>query len=109
MKLEFVPKFITLLAGAVVSVITIAKDMDATYSLELLLATLIIFYIIGLITEKIIRKVMDGNMFVKEQDAQNEESDTSKNPEDSEKEEASNKEKLSGKEKSSNKEKEKDE
>lgn len=67
MKLEFVPKFITLLAGAVVCVITIAKDMDVTYSLELLLATLIIFYIIGLIAKKIIQKVIDGNMFVKQQ------------------------------------------
>lgn len=67
MKLEFVPKFIMLLAGAVVSIITIINDMDVTYSLELLLATLIIFYIIGLITKKIIQKVMESNMFVKQQ------------------------------------------
>ena len=65
MKLEFVPKFITLLAGAIVSIITIVEDMDVTYSLELLLATLIIFYIIGLIAKKIIQKVIEGNMFVK--------------------------------------------
>lgn len=65
MKLEFIPKFITLLAGAIVSIITIVEDMDVTYSLELLLATLIIFYIIGLIAKKIIQKVIEGNMFVK--------------------------------------------
>ena len=65
MKLEFVPKFITLLAGAIVSIITIVEDMDVTYSLELLLATLIIFYIIGFISKKIIQKVIEGNMFVK--------------------------------------------
>ncbi|MCD7825312.1 MAG: hypothetical protein LUH14_05045 [Clostridiaceae bacterium] len=65
MKLEFIPKFITLLAGAIVAVITIVKDMDTTYSLELLLATLIIFYIIGLIAKKIIQKVLEGNMFVR--------------------------------------------
>ena len=64
-KLEFIPKFITLLAGAIVSIITIVEDMDVTYSLELLLATLIIFYIIGLIAKKIIQKVIEGNMFVK--------------------------------------------
>lgn len=65
MKLEFVPKFVTLLAGAIVSVITIVEDMDVTYSLELLLATLVIFYIIGVIAKKIIQKVIEGNMFVK--------------------------------------------
>ena len=52
MKLEFIPKFIMLLAGAVVSILTIVKEMDVTYSLELLLATLVIFYIIGLIAKK---------------------------------------------------------
>lgn len=72
MKLEFVPKFIMLLAGAVVSIITIVNEMDVTYSLELLLATLIIFYIIGLITKKIIQKVMESNMFVKQQTEESE-------------------------------------
>lgn len=74
MKLEFIPKFVTLLAGAVVCIITIAKDMDVTYSLELLLGTLIIFYIIGIIAKKIIQRVIDGNMFVKQQ------KDTIENP-----------------------------
>ena len=72
MKLEFVPKFIMLVAGAVVSIITIVNEMDVTYSLELLLATLIIFYIIGLITKKIIQKVMESNMFVKQQTEESE-------------------------------------
>lgn len=67
MKLEFIPKFIMLLAGAVVSIITIIKDMDVTYSLALLLATLVIFYIIGLIAKKIIRKTIEGNMFKRQQ------------------------------------------
>lgn len=70
MKLEFIPKFITLLAGAVVCIITIVNDMDTVYSLELLLATLVIFYIIGLIAKKIIQKVIEGNMFVKQQDSE---------------------------------------
>lgn len=68
MKLEFIPKFITLLAGAIVCIITIVNDMDTVYSLELLLATLVIFYIMGVIAKKIIQKVIEGNMFVKQQD-----------------------------------------
>ena len=68
MKLDFIPKFFTLLAGAVICIVTIVNDMDTTYSLELLLATLIIFYIIGLIAKKIIQKVVEGNMFVKRHD-----------------------------------------
>jgi len=68
-KLAFIPKFIMLLAGAVVGIITIVNDMDTTYSLELLLATLVIFYIIGLIAKKIIQTVLEGNMFVRQQKA----------------------------------------
>lgn len=67
MKLEFIPKFIMLLAGAIVSIITIVKDMDVTYSLALLLATLVIFYIVGLIAKKIIQKTVEGNMFKRQQ------------------------------------------
>ena len=54
MKAEFIPKVITLLAGAVVCIVAIVKQMDVTYSLEVLLATLIVFYIIGIIAQKII-------------------------------------------------------
>ena len=57
MKAEFIPKVITLLAGAVVCIVAIVKQMDVTYSLEVLLATLIVFYIIGIIAQKIILKV----------------------------------------------------
>ena len=67
MKLECIPKFIMLLAGAIVSIITIVKDMDVTYSLALLLATLVIFYIVGLIAKKIIQKTVEGNMFKRQQ------------------------------------------
>ena len=68
MKAEFIPKFIMLLAGAIVCIITIVNGTDVTYSLEMLLATLIIFYIIGLIVKKIVVKVLEGNMFVKKTD-----------------------------------------
>lgn len=65
MKAEFIPKVITLLAGAVVCIVSIVKQMDVTYSLEVLLATLIIFYIIGVIAQKIILKVEQSNRFIR--------------------------------------------
>ena len=66
MKTEYIPKVSTLLAGAVVCIISIVRHMDTTYSLEILLAALIIFYIIGCITRRIIEKVMTSNRFIKE-------------------------------------------
>ncbi len=66
MKTEYIPKVITLLAGAVVCIVSIINHMDTTYSLEVLLAALIIFYIIGCVTRRIIEKVITGNRFVKE-------------------------------------------
>lgn len=66
MKTEYIPKVITLLAGAVVCIVSIVRHMDTTYSLEILLAALIIFYVIGCIARKIIEKVMTSNRFIKE-------------------------------------------
>lgn len=66
MKTEYIPKIITLLAGAVVCIISIIKGMDTTYSLEILLAVLIIFYIIGCIVKKVIELVLTSNRFMKE-------------------------------------------
>ena len=34
MKIDFIPKFVMLLAGAIICIITIVNDMDTTYSLE---------------------------------------------------------------------------
>ncbi len=66
MKTEYIPKIITLLAGAVVCSISIIKGMDTTYSLEILLAVLIVFYIIGCIVKKVIELVLTSNRFMKE-------------------------------------------
>lgn len=66
MKSDYIPKIITLLAGAVVCIVTIVKDMDVTYSLEILLATLIIFYIIGLIAKKIFQKIEHSNRIIQQ-------------------------------------------
>lgn len=65
MKAEFIPKFIMLLAGAIVCIITIVNGTDVTYSLEMLLATLIIFYIIGLIVKKVVVKYMKAICLLK--------------------------------------------
>lgn len=78
-----------LLAGAVVCIITIVNGTDVTYSLELLLATLIVFYIIGLIAKKIIQKVLEGNMFVKQEEEASKNIDVAAS-EDSNKENADN-------------------
>ncbi len=66
MKTEYIPKVITLLAGAVVCIVSIVRHMDTTYSLEILLVALIIFYIIGCLARHIIERVMVSNRFVKE-------------------------------------------
>ncbi len=66
MKTEYIPKIITLLAGAVVCIISIVRHMDVTYSLELLLAVLILFYIIGCLARRIIDKTIAGNSVIKQ-------------------------------------------
>ena len=78
MKTEYIPKVITLLAGAVVCIVSIVRHMDTTYSLEVLLAALIIFYIIGCIARRIIEKVMTSNRFIKEvtEDLEKEQTDS---------------------------------
>ena len=66
MKTEYIPKVITLLAGVVVCIISIVRHMDTTYSLEILLAALLIFYVIGCIARRIIERVMTSKRFIKE-------------------------------------------
>lgn len=67
MKSEYIPKVITLLAGAVVCIISIVRDMNVTYSLEVLLVTLILFYIIGCVAQKIIMRVERSNRFIQQE------------------------------------------
>lgn len=67
MKSEYIPKVITLLAGAVVSIILIIRDTSVTYSLEVLLATLVIFYIVGILAQQIILRVEKSNHFIQQQ------------------------------------------
>ena len=72
-KTEYIPKFIMLLAGAIVCIVSIVKHMDTTYSLEILLAVLIVFYLIGVLARLIIEKVMVSNRFLKEKSDEPEE------------------------------------
>ena len=67
MKSEYIPKVITLLAGAVVSIILIIRDTNVTYSLEVLLATLVIFYLFGLLAQYVIMRVEKSNHFIQQQ------------------------------------------
>ena len=98
MKTEFIPKVITLLAGAVVCIVTVIKDIDTTTALEYLLATLIIFFILGNIAKFIIEKVIAGNSVIKknsddlDEDAENTEDTNSNESDDDSESEEENKE-----------------
>lgn len=58
MKDKMVPRVLMLAAGAITGVICIYHGFQTLYSLKLLLAVLLIFYFLGLIAEKLYRKVM---------------------------------------------------
>lgn len=93
MKTEYLPKIVTLLAGAIVCIISIVKQMDTTYSLAILLAVLIIFYIVGCIARRIIENVMISNRFMKEQAEESEEEEDSDGNEEIEESEPETEEK----------------
>lgn len=94
MKTEYIPKIVTLLAGAIVCIISIVKQMDTTYSLAVLLAVLVIFYIIGCIARRIIENVMISNRFMKEQSEDEQGEEGSEAEEDGDESEVSSEEKM---------------
>lgn len=59
MQSRYIPAVTMLSAGAVVSIFCIVKKVDVLYSLKLLLAMLILFYLIGLIAKRIIGKIQE--------------------------------------------------
>lgn len=67
MKSEYIPKVITLLAGAVVSIVLIIRDTNVTYGLEILLATLVIFYLFGILAQQVILRVEKSNHFIQQE------------------------------------------
>lgn len=86
MKTEFIPKFITLLAGAVISIVCIVKDVEVTRALEILLSTLILFYIIGCLVRRLIERVLISNSVLrKEIDKQTDEDIEAEDKEESDK------------------------
>lgn len=58
MKIRYIPAGITLVAGAITSLICVMRNYDVIYSMEVLLVVLIIFALIGMKTQKIIMNVM---------------------------------------------------
>lgn len=63
MRNRYIPAFTMLSAGAIVSIFCIIKKMDVLYSLKLLLAMLIVFYLIGLVAKKVIGKIQEEAEF----------------------------------------------
>ena len=63
MRNRYIPAFTMLSAGAIVSIFCIVKKMDVLYSLKLLLAMLIVFYLIGLIAQRVIGKIQEEAEF----------------------------------------------
>lgn len=98
MKTDFIPKVITLLAGAVISIVCVITDIEVTRALEILLATLLVFYIIGCLVRRLIEKVIISNSVLRneidketEEDidaGQKQQTDSEKEQFDSEKEQS---------------------
>jgi flagellar biosynthesis/type III secretory pathway M-ring protein FliF/YscJ len=53
-----------LLAGTVTCIISLIKSFNMTYTLELLLGVLVVFYIIGLIARKLINNIITTDLEV---------------------------------------------
>jgi hypothetical protein len=63
MKMEFIPKFVMLLAGTVVCAVLIFKQVilgekDITSDLAILLGVLLVFYWIGCLVRKLLEKII---------------------------------------------------
>lgn len=67
MQARYIPAIVMLIAGALTCIITAIKHYDVVYSLELLLAVLLIFYVIGLIAKHIILKTIQNSPVTKEE------------------------------------------
>jgi hypothetical protein len=83
------PAAIMLIAGAITSIISIIQKFDVLYGLEVLLGSLVLFYLIGLAAQKIILSVINTDKKKKmEEEAlqENEEENLSEEQEKSEEE-----------------------
>lgn len=68
MKIRYIPAGIVLVAGAITCLICLMRDMDVTYSLELLLIVLLIFTVIGMKAQSIILSVMHEQKMEEEEE-----------------------------------------
>lgn len=58
MKERYIPAFIMLVAGTIVSIINIMNKAEPVAGLRRLLLVIVIFYIIGLIVRAVIKKIL---------------------------------------------------
>lgn len=58
MKDRYIPPFITLLAGAITSIINIINKVELVTGLKRLLLVIVIFYFVGLIAKAIFRMAL---------------------------------------------------
>jgi ATP/ADP translocase len=58
MRERYIPAFIMLIAGTVTSIINMLQKIELVTGLQRLLLVLIIFYMIGLIAKRIIKKAI---------------------------------------------------
>ncbi|HEX3022337.1 MAG TPA: hypothetical protein VHP81_08090 [Lachnospiraceae bacterium] len=64
MRTRYIPSIVMLLAGTVTCIISLIKSFNTTYTLELLLGVLVVFYIIGLIARKLINNIITTDLEV---------------------------------------------
>lgn len=70
MRDKYIPAFIMLLAGAITSFINIVNKIDVYTSLKRLLLVLVVFYIVGLITRRLLLKITMVKKTSKNEDAE---------------------------------------
>ena len=73
MNIKYVPSLIMLVAGVITCIMAIIRKWDVTYSLGLLLGVLVIFFLIGTISRKLIVIIMESNSMKKKEQEDEEE------------------------------------
>ena len=68
MQRKYIPAITMLTAGAVTCITSIVNNIPKLLSLEILLGVLIVFYIIGVIANKIISKVIESGGIKEEEE-----------------------------------------
>lgn len=61
MDLRYIPSLIMLVAGAITCIMAIVRGWDVTYSLVVLLVVLVVFWLLGIVAQKFIIAIIEGN------------------------------------------------